>query len=268
MIEHKCNICNKQYSSRQSLCNHNRRFHISDVVKVVKVCVKKSVPIVKIVKINSCIYCNKDCKSRQYKWEHQNKFCKKNKPAHSKINNNIIPESNINNIVIPDSKITKNSHNKIINCNNNNNNIIINNYSNDNTEYISEAFIKRMFNHLKNTNEQHIPIHKVIENIKFNPNHKENNNVKITNMRSKVGMKYNDNKWLTVDKNELLNELYKLGEDMLALWAKKDFLTDDIKIYYDRFNKISKKVLKTGIKEELNKTAYIYTKNNDTSLDI
>ena len=50
--------------------------------------------------------------------------------------------------------------------------------------------------------------------------------------------------------------------------AKKDFLTDDIKIYNERFNKISKKVLKTGIKEELNKTAYIYTKNNDTSLDI
>ena len=80
-----------------------------------------------------------------------------------------------------------------------------------------------MFNHLKNTDEHHIPIQKVIENIKFNPNHKENNNVKISNMRSKVGMKYDDNKWLTVDKNEMLNELYKLGEDMLALWQKKIF---------------------------------------------
>ena len=109
-------------------------------------------------------------------------------------------------------------------------------------------------------------------------------------MRSKVGMKYDDNKWLTVDKNAMLNELYKLGGDMLALWAeKKDFLTNEMKICYenfflikkefiikrkvltflliDSFNKISKKVLKTDIKEELNKSAYIYTKNND-ALDI
>ena len=55
-------------------------------------------------------------------------------------------------------------------------------------------------------------------------------------MRSKVGMKYDDNKWLTVDKNAMLNELYKLGGDMLALWAeKKDFLTNEMKICYERF---------------------------------
>ena len=54
------------------------------------------------------------------------------------------------------------------------NNITINNYMNDNIDYISEAFIKRMFDHLKNKDEHHIPIPKVIENIKFNPRHKEN----------------------------------------------------------------------------------------------
>ena len=35
----------------------------------------------------------------------------------------------------------------------------------------------------------------MIENIKFNSQHKENNNVKITNMRSKVAMVYDNNKW-------------------------------------------------------------------------
>ena len=44
----------------------------------------------------------------------------------------------------------------------------------------------------------------MIENIKFNPNHKENNNVKITNMRSKVAMIYDNNKWLTVDNKEYM----------------------------------------------------------------
>jgi len=129
----------------------------------------------------------------------------------------------------------------------NNNNITINNYMNDNmrlVSYISEAFIKRMFNHLKYTEEHHIPIQKVIENIKFNPNHKENNNgdvITIINMRSKVGMIYDDNKWTMVDKDELLNELYKIGTDLLKKWSEKEgFLTDEMKEYYDRFNKISK----------------------------
>ena len=42
-------------------------------VKVVKVFVKENV---KDVKVNSCIYCNKEFSSRQYKWEHQKKYCK------------------------------------------------------------------------------------------------------------------------------------------------------------------------------------------------
>ena len=27
MMEHTCTICNKLYSSKQSLCNHNTRFY-------------------------------------------------------------------------------------------------------------------------------------------------------------------------------------------------------------------------------------------------
>jgi len=27
-----CNICNKFYASQNSLCNHNKKFHISDVI--------------------------------------------------------------------------------------------------------------------------------------------------------------------------------------------------------------------------------------------
>jgi len=75
---------------------------------------------------------------------------------------------------------------------------------------------------------------------------------------------------------------------MLKKWSEKEgFLTDDkkfavgkslinpstfdecieMKIYYERFNKISRLVLTSDIMEELNKKAYIYTKNNDTTLD-
>jgi len=139
---------------------------------------------------------------------------------------------------------------------------------NDNIEYISDAFIKRMFTYLENKNEHHIPIPKMIENIKFNPNHKENNNVKVTNMRSKVALKYNDNKWSTVDKTELFDELYKRATDLFNDWSKiKDFITDDMKKNYKNFNNVSQLILSKNIINEIHKKAYIYTKNNDNILD-
>ena len=37
---------------------------------------------------------------------------------------------------------------------------------------------------------------------------------------------------------------------------------------YEHFTKISKLILKSDIKEDINKKAYIYTKNNEATLDI
>lgn len=146
-----------------------------------------------------------------------------------------------------------------------------------------------MFTYLENKNVHHIPIPKMIENIKFNPNHKENNNVKVTNMRSKVALKYNDNKWSnckcdafgnlirllptaevwsTVDKIELFDELYKRATDLFNDWSKiKDFITDDMKKNYKNFNNVSQLILSKNIINEIHKKAYIYTKNNDNILD-
>ena len=268
MKDHICKICNKLYSSKQSLCNHVKNIHkniiqplvttdvttnVTTDVMTVTTNVTNSVPIVTTK--YSCKYCNKEFKRRQNKWTHETKYCKK-----EITNNDIIP-------TITKNKITNNTNNT--NNGTINNNITINNYTNDNVDYVTEAFIKRMFNHLKYKNEHHLPIPKMIENIKFNSNHKENNNVKIKNMRSKVGLIYNDNKWLTVDKENLLNQLYKKAIDMLKNWSERDnFMTDEMKKDYECFNKMSQLVLKTDIKEEINKKAYIYTKNNDTPLDI
>lgn len=275
-----CKICNKKYHSIQSLCNHNKKFHSKNNGYIIPTNIPIVIPIIepKNEGNKKCKLCNKILSSYKNKWRHETQYCK------NRITNNLLNKetSNLLNKETPNllTKETPNLLKKetIINNINNNiikntnkgtiNNIVINNYSNDNIDYISDNFIKRMFDHLKNDKEHHIPISKVIENIKFNPHHKENNNVKITNMRSKVGMKYNNNKWLTVDKNELLNELYDLGNDMLKKWSEKEgFLTDEMKIYYERFNKISRLVLTSDIMEELNKKAYIYTKNNDTTLD-
>ena len=50
-------------------------------------------------------------------------------------------------------------------------------------------------------------------------------------MRSKVGLIYDDNKWLTIDKDELLNELYTIATDIKKWSEKEGFLTDEMKEY-------------------------------------
>ncbi len=110
MKELKCKICDKQYKTIQSLCNHNKRFHNNIISKYI--ITKKANVITKnadiipkssdiipknsdiiseslnITPINKyiCKFCNKEFNKRQNKWAHEKKFCKikKNKI----INNN------------------------------------------------------------------------------------------------------------------------------------------------------------------------------------
>ena len=276
MKELVCKICNKQYKTIQSLCNHNTRFHknttiisltsnvmteMSNVMTKTPNVMTEMSNIIDIVVEKTttyfCKYCNYEFKKRQNKWAHEKKYCKKKSEIiNKKPNTAIIYNTHISNI------INNNTNNGTINNNN-----TINNYMNDNIEYISDAFIKKMFNHLKNVKTHIIPIPRMIENIKFNPSHKENNNVKITNIRSKVAMIYDNNKWLTVDKKELLDELYIFATNLFKNWAEmKDFITEEMKTNYKNFSKHSQIVLTKDFLEEINRKAYIYTKNNENSL--
>ena len=202
-IKYSCMICNKNYKTYHTLWIHNKKFHD-----------KK--PKIKEYK---CTQCNKIFDNKQNKYYHQKK-CNIEKietsiiePSKDKIGTNIT-----------------NSNNNIINNGTINQHITINNYTNDNLAYISEQFKERLFNNLLKHSEHSIPLPKLIENIKFNPNHKENiifflnkknmslsqqkdsqseffvdenNNVKITSDRSKVGFYYDQNKWKAMNKNEL-----------------------------------------------------------------
>ena len=265
MKELACKICNKQYKTIQSLCNHNKRFHNS--IKTTFSELKQPLcdfiqPLVDLIQpLHICCKCNKNFKHYNNKWRHE-KICKKIKLTNEIVNENISTHT-INNIIINNIN-NNNINNNTINNNNINNNTI-NNYSNDNLEYISDAFIKKMFNHLR-YNDDHIKsIPSMIENIKFNPNHKENNNVKITN---KVAMVYDNNKWSTVGKKELFDELYLFATNLFKNWSEmKDFITEEMKTNYTSFSKTTQISLTKDFMEEINRKAYIYTKNNDMTLD-
>ena len=123
MNEHICKICDKLYSSSQSLCNHNKRFHITSNVMNVTTKVMTTIPnVMTETRTYFCKYCNNEFKKRQNKWAHEKKYCKKKTEV---INNT------------PTTNIINNTNNGTIN------NITINNYANDNLEYISDAFIKK-----------------------------------------------------------------------------------------------------------------------------
>ncbi len=258
-----CNLCKKTYSSASSLCNHRSKIHkITRLPKngnlVTNRLPKNGNQKSELIEISNdltlCKYCNKKLASRHSRWRHE-QICKnkelmeiKNKLDIQTLNNNI-NNGTINNTI--------------------NNNIVINNYNEDNLKYISDEFIKRMFVYMGKDNQSHLPIPKVIENIKFNPSHKENNNVKITNTRSRTGLKYHNNKWMTVKKEELLNELFNLGVKILNEWAKDrtEILTQSMIENYEKYILFSKHFKKEDIKEELNLKAYIYTKNHMEDLD-
>ena len=80
-MEYKCNICNKIYTSYQSLWNHNKKFH-SDDNKLLSTNNKfLSTNINQIstnLKTYDCKYCNKSYNIIQSRWKHEQKCKDKN----------------------------------------------------------------------------------------------------------------------------------------------------------------------------------------------
>jgi hypothetical protein len=248
MDNYFCIICNKNYKSYHSLWIHKNKFHKTDDKKI---------------SVYKCKYCNKEFDKRHNKFYHQ-KNCnlnfdnKNNNNNDNKNNNNNNNDNNKNTNIINTNIINTN----IINNNNNITNITINNYNNDNIDYISEKFKEKLFEYLSLKNYS-FPLPLLIENIKFNSNHKENNNVKITNIRSKIGFYYDHNKWIAINKNQLLEELcdysYKIFLNFFN--QKKDTFNKEIKDSFEIFTAKIKSSLKDGIKNKIEHIAYIFTLN-------
>ena len=125
-MEYKCNECNKQYSSYQSLWIHNKKFHYNNNKNNIlansgqllvnsgstfgQLLVNSGSTSGQVSKDYSCKYCNKKYLIKQSKWKHE-KNCK-NKNEIIKIENN--------------NNITNNNHTQINNGTINNKTIIIN----------------------------------------------------------------------------------------------------------------------------------------------
>ena len=166
-MEYKCNICNKLYSSYQSLWIHNKKFHHHIVV----ICGTMDVNC-GTNKTYDCLFCKKKFNDRSNRLKHQ-KICKNKVSEITELKEKIIKLENM--------ITTKNTtNNKIINTTNNNNNGTINNITNNFVinKIGEESISKLKFKDIKNIfREQKNCLYHAIKYVNFNDKIPENHAV-------------------------------------------------------------------------------------------
>ena len=229
-MEHYCTICNKNYSSYKSLWNHNKLFHISQKNTLPHKKTPKSISThnyTQLLEENSdikCNYCSKifsrhdsltrhlhTCKVRL---SNETKLKEENELLKNELNNfkNDMMEMQKKLInVLNQNKIHPKTLNKINkNCNNNNNNysnnkIINNTYVKFDRIDISKVLSKKEIVGI--LNKKLSSIEEVIKLVHFNEKLPEYSNIYITNMRDNNAYVFNGTNFITVSKDEVINDL-------------------------------------------------------------
>lgn len=226
-MEYRCNNCNKNYSSYQSLWIHNKKFHNSETnqkqpINDSKINVIQPPNDQKLI----CLYCNKNFNHYNNKWRHQ-KNCKikeetnvitliKNKELDIE---KIKEEKELIKLKIEfnqsKKKDTLNNFKSINNAMKNNNFTInnnINNIVNNNLNLVSignENLVDALTYKEKKQimNSKLCSLEKLIE-IAHCGNYNKFKNIIITNLKDNLAYKYDDSKgyFITATKNELLND--------------------------------------------------------------
>ena len=89
--------------------------------------------------------------------------------------------------------------------NNTNNIIVVNNYGKENTDYLTEDYLKKLLD------KPFGGIQQIIKKLHFHPKHPENHNVKITNKKEPYALVWNDKIWETRKKKEVISDLVDKG---------------------------------------------------------
>jgi hypothetical protein len=259
---HQCKICNKIYSSYKSLWNHNKDFHKNNVVKCGDNVVKCGDNVVKcgdnvvkcgdnvvksgdnVVKIYICSICNKNFNDRSNKWKHEKKCKETNQNEIEDLKNTINEmKEQIASILKEKGKIHHKTlqkiNNQLTNINNNGN---INNGKIINNTYVKfgDVDYQRILNNkqVKHIlNQQFMSIEESIKLIHFNKDLPEYNNVFITNMRDDIGYIFNGKEFISVKKNEMINELIDshIKEINLSLEKHKNNLNEKYVTRLEKF---------------------------------
>ena len=232
---HRCNICNKYYSSQSSLCNHIKKYHNPNLKK-------GNTTVTNSNNIFKCQKCSLTFNNRQTKWRHE-KTCenpimdlniieKKLEEFKNTILEMIRKEAKIHPKTL--QKINKQLiNNTTNNITNTNNGTIINNtlVKFGNEQLASLLSHKDM---LKIINKNCLCIEESIKSVHFNKNLPEYNNIFITNMKDTIAYIFDGSKFILTSKDEVINDLYNTHLENI-----EQFL-EDAKIPENKYSKITK----------------------------
>jgi len=285
--DHKCNTCNKIYSSYQSLWKHNKIYHknitkkVTDVTEKLVNVTENGINIKKYI----CNICSKEFNHRQNKYEHE-KICKNNKSKEINELTQLVDKQNElikNEIELAKLKLkiqsskkldtkTFKSLNKALkertflkmqnsNINSHNTNNIQNNIINNNIQLI--GFSKEeVINTITNKEKSQIMangyqcLEKFIEITNIGK-YDQFKNIIITNIKDPYAYKFDDKQgfFVTCNKTEVLNELVN------------NRVTDIEAIYneFDEANKINDKTKKIicNFLAQINDTQKPYVEQNE-----
>lgn len=153
-----------------------------------------------------CEFCHRTFKHKRYLLQHQKRYkCEAMELSQKdKIIENLKSQIEI-----------LGNTNSVTNIQNNNNytqnNIIINAFGQENLEYIKKDFVQKLVQE-----GPYASIQKLIKYIHFNPNHKENHNIKIPNKRDKYGMIYDGSQWQMRNKMNMITTLATRAFDVIS----------------------------------------------------
>ena len=240
----RCNICEKNYSSASSLCNHNKKFHNIIPEKSLIIPEKSlTIPEKSLINIPNkiiCNYCNKVFTRIDNMRVHQKNYCK-NKTNDIMEENKSLKEEiiEIKKLLLQNAKIHPKTLQKInkqlINNNTNTttNTTNINNQNNtiNNGPVINNTFVKFGHEHLSLllTNKQMYrivnscctSIEESIKTVHFNKNLPEYNNIFITNLRDSIAYIFDGIKFISVSKDEVIGELLQNHKNNIEEFMEK-----------------------------------------------
>jgi hypothetical protein len=272
---YNCDICNKKYSSNNSLWNHNKKFHNDNVTNksnyrkynvtnpittsvtnhVTSITNPVTNPVTltnlstpTIIKKYNCKYCNKNFNHRQNRYEHEKKCKQKNELIiqNTEIQNNLQLNNNLqltDNKTINDNKIINNNINNGVINNNTTINYIINSVGCENIEKLTFEEIKKIFRQHKNC------LYHAIDFVNFNENIPENHNFYNSSLEGKYINVFN----VETNSPEKKNKKDFFDKLLMSSLNIMNLLYEKVK---DSVSPIKKKSLKKMI-NELDKIAHL-----------
>ena len=221
-MEYPCTICNKKYSSYQSLWIHNKKFHkpinINNNFLTTNnnfLTTNNNFLTTNKIKNHNCKYCNKIYTIQQSKWKHEQtcklKSLQNNDDETTTIKNELNElKKQFATILNEKGKMHHKTLQKINNqVNNINNGKIINKvyvkFGNiDYEKILSFQQINEIISH------QYKCLEAAIKQIHFNHNLPELGNLFITNFKDSLAYIFTGIKFMSVRKNEMLNDLIEI----------------------------------------------------------